>query len=297
MRLTEKTKQSIHLDLIGLSKRQPTKTQSVPAFKRLMDTLEADAQLVPTLESQAQQSTKGVTQEKNNTLFDIKTAIKRLCNVMIGHAFLEKKVVLEADLTALRSRFAAARESEVSAVAKEVIAETRKLVVYWIDFGITEADLVGVEAQITLFDEQAPKGKVIKSEKKKAVANRTKVFKTSGVTKKHILHIASAFIGVDDEFYGDILEALKIRPRKRTSAARIKVVLLSVATQKPMMDRMVRVLEAEQTATSNKKGEILFKFKTAGVHTIEVLLPNGEIKTVKDVEAVLGKTKTLTILI
>ena len=63
------------------------------------------------------------------------------------------------------------------------------------------------------------------------------------------------------------------------------------------MKQAARVLNTDLTAKSNSKGEIRFKFSDGGYYTIEVLLPNGEIRVFKDVEVKRGKTTTVEVLI
>ncbi len=293
MRKTEKAKQTELLKLIDLSARNPDKSKLIPAYHRLIQKLAADMMPVAAVDSIAKQSTKGVTLEKNNTIGDIKIGIGRFCNLLVAYASDVEDVVLTTDFKALRIKFQKAPQDEFAAVCTEVVAEVRKLPEQWADLGITEAGIVAVESKIALFTVQAPKGDAIKTETKKAVRKRTAIFKMSGAAKEKILNLASGFIGVDDEFYTDIMDI--IGDKKHGPATEIVVTFQSATTQQFLPNLDARIAGRKATHKSNKKGESRFKFAQGGLKTIEVPLPNGEIRTFKDVEVAKGKTTTLVV--
>ncbi len=176
-----------------------------------------------------------------------------------------------------------------------IVDETRKLSAHWLDIGITEMDLLDVETKISLFTQQGPKSKMLQTDKKKAVKKRA-VILDSTYTKKQITDVAAAYVGVDDEFYADILSALGVKERT-TAATQIKVTLKSATTQAPLMHQTARIMGTDMALESDKKGGIVFKFSKSGLKTIEVPLPNGEFKTIKDVEVKNHRTTRLEIFI
>ncbi len=295
MTATEKVKQKVCSDLVALAKRFPEKNQKVPAWARLMLKFETDLAPVLAINNLAQQSTKGLTLEKNNTLSDLKIGVGRLCNVMIANAFEAKNVALETDLKTLRTKFTRAPQDEFAAVCKEVVTEIRKYEAQWADMGITATDLPTIEANIALFETQTPKVEVLMTDKKKATKQRTAIFQ-SVYTQTQILDVAAGFIGVDDEHYSDITDILGIKKRK-PAATQVKVTFKSTTTQVPMMAQQARVSGTDMAAKSSKKGRVLFKFKEAGFYTIEIPLPNGEVRIIENVEAKRGRTTKLEIFI
>jgi hypothetical protein len=293
MRKTEKAKKNLLLKLIDLSERNPDKSKLIPAYHRHIQKIAAEMMPVAAIDSLANQSTKGLTLEKNNTVSDTKTGVGRFCNLLIGYASDAENVVLETDFKALRTKFQKAPQDEFAAACLEVVAEVRKLPEQWADLGITEAGIAAVESKIALFTVQVPKSEAVKTEAKKAVKKRTAIFKMSTVMKEKITNLAAGFIGLDDEFYADIIEI--IGPKKGAAATEIVVVFKSADTQKLLSNQNARVTGRKLTPKSNKKGEIRFKFAQGGPKTIEVPLPNGEIRTFKDVEVSKGKTVTLIV--
>ncbi len=296
MRATEKKQHDIYQDLIVLSKKNPEKSALIPAFGRVIQKLEQEIAPVLTVDSQAQQSTKGVTLDKNNVQSTLKTAVGRLCNVTIGHATEAQNIVLETSLTELKKKFTKARASDFANVCTEVVAETRKLAAHWADYGITEGNLVDIETQIAEFKAKQPIGKEIKAETKKAIKKRASFFENSVSRKKQILNVAAAFIGEDDEFYAEILDTLGVG-KKGPRVAQIKVIFKSGETQKPVENQPVRVLDSDLTATSDKKGIARLKLAKSGLFSLEIPLPNGEIKTQKDVEVKRSKTTSVIVLL
>jgi hypothetical protein len=293
MRAEEKVKQAMLSDLIELSQNNPDKSKKIPAYNRLIQKIATELSPVDALENQAQQSTKGVTLDKNNNIDALKIEVGRLSSLTIGYAIEAEDVVLTADLTALKTKFHKATHKQFAAVCTEIVAEVRKLPEQWADFGITEAGVAAVETRIALLGVQAPKIKAIKTASKKAVKKRTAIFKGSSTTKRQILNIAVGFIGVDDEFYADIMEILS--SKKRTPVTELVVVFKSSATQKLLADHNAHVVGRKATPKSNKKGEISFKFTQGGFKTVEVPLPSGEIRLFKDIEVPKGKTTTLIV--
>jgi hypothetical protein len=295
MRKTEKVKQRVCSALVALAQRFPEKTQKVPAWARLILKFDTDLAPVSAVNNLAQQSTKGLTLEKNNTLSDLKISVGRFCNVMVANALEAQNVALESDLKTLRTKFTQAKQDDLAEVGKEVVAEIRKYETKWADMGVSPNDLTTVEALIALFEEQTPKGKILKTDKKKATKQRTAIFE-SLYTQTQILDVAAGFIGVDDEYFGDIQEAMGIK--KRASAAtQIRAIIKSATMQVPMMNQQARVSGTEMASKSSKKGEIVFKFTHAGFYTIEIPLPNGEVRIIKDVEVKRGRTTKLEIFI
>jgi hypothetical protein len=292
MRAEEKAKQTMLLALIELSKNNPDKSKLIPAYDRMTQKMATEMTPVAALESQAQQTTKGVTKDKNNTVDVLKTEVGRLSSLAIGYATEAENVVLLADLTALKTKFYKATHKEFAAVCTEIVAEVRKLPEQWADFGITEAGVAAVETKIALFNVQAPKIKDIQKASKKAVKKRTAIFKGGTTTKKQIRNIAAGFIGVDNEFYEDIMDIIASPKR---AVAEIVVMFKSATTQQFLPDHNARIVGRKTTAKSNKKGEIRFKFAQGGAKTIEVTLPDGALRTFKDIEAQKGKTTTLIV--
>ncbi len=296
MRATEKKQHDIYTDLIALSKKYLDKTVQIPAFGRVIQKLEMDIAPVLDVDDQAQQSTKGVTRDKNNLQSTLKTAVGRLCQVMIGHASEAQNVVLETRLTELKSKFTKARASDFSKVCTEVVEETRKLAAHWADCGITEGNLAAIETQIAEFKTKQPIGKEIKTETKKAVQKRASFFENAVSRKKQILNVAAAYMGVDDEFYAEILVALRVGKRG-PGISQIKVIIKSAETQKPVMNQLVRVIGSDLAETSDKKGVARIKFPKGGLFSLEIPLPNGEIKIQKDVEVKRSKTTSVVVLL
>ena len=101
---------------------------------------------------------------------------------------------------------------------------------------------------------------------------------------------------MEDEFYAEILAALKVG-QKVPRTTQIKVVFKSAETQKPVENQPVRVLDTELTATSDKKGVARFKFPKSGLFSLEIPLPNGEIRIQKDVAVKRSKTTPVIVLI
>lgn len=296
MRATEKKHHDIYMDLIAVSKKYPAQTLRIPAFGRLIQKLEQDIEPVLTVDSQAQKSTKGVTIDKNNLQSTLKIAVGRLCQVMIGHATEAQNVVLETSLTELKSKFAKARASDFANVCTEVVEEARKLEAHWADCGITEGNLATIETQIAEFKTKQPIGKEIKTETKKAVKKRASFFENAVSRKKQILNVAAAYMGVDDEFYAEILVSLRVGKRG-PGVSQIKVIIKSAETQKPIMNQPVRVMGSDLAETSDKKGVARIKFPKGGLFSLEIPLPNGEIKIQKDVEVKRNKTTSVIVLL
>jgi hypothetical protein len=67
MNAVEKKRHAKFLAVIALAKKHPEKMQKAPAFARLMQKVEADLAPVAGLHEQTEQSTKGLTLEKNQT--------------------------------------------------------------------------------------------------------------------------------------------------------------------------------------------------------------------------------------
>ena len=109
------------LDLVALAARFPEKTRKVPIFERLIQNIVATIAPLPAVDSQAQQSTKGVTLEKNTTQAELKITVGRLCNVLVGYAFADKNLALESDLKVLRTRFIKAPQDEFAAVCTNAL--------------------------------------------------------------------------------------------------------------------------------------------------------------------------------
>lgn len=63
------------------------------------------------------------------------------------------------------------------------------------------------------------------------------------------------------------------------------------------MNQHARVSGTDMAAKSSKNGSILFKFDHAGFYTIEIPLPDGTVKIIKDVEVKRGRTTKLEIFI
>ena len=295
MTASEKVKQKVCMALVELGKRFPERTQKVPAWGRLLTRFETDLAPVSAINNLAQQSTKGLTLEKNNTLSDLKISVGRFCDVMVSRAFEAKEVALHSDLKVLRTKFTRTPQDEFAAVCKEVVAELRKYEANWADMGITQDDVPAVEANIALFEAQTPKTQILKTDKKKATKQRTVIFQ--GVyTNTQILEVAAGFIGVDDAYYGDITDILGIKKRA-PAATQIRVTLKSAATQAVVMNQHARVSGTDMAAKSSKNGSILFKFDHAGFYTIEIPLPDGTVKIIKDVEVKRGRTTKLEIFI
>lgn len=293
MRTIEKAKQTQFQKLIALTEKNLEKSKLIPAYHRQIQKIAADLIPVAAVDSIASQSTKGVTLEKNSTAEVLKTGVGRLCNLLVGYASDAENVALTADCKMLRTKCQKASQDEFAAVCAEVVAEVRKLPEQWADLGITEVGLAGIEAQIALFTIQFPKGDDIKTEKKKAVKKRTAIFKMTTATKEKIMNLAAGFIGVDDEFHADIMAILG--PKKGEAATIVTVVFKSVTAQTFLPNLDARVVGRKGTAKSNKKGESRFRFKQGGLKIIEVTLPNGEIRTLKDVEVQKGKKTTLIV--
>ncbi len=167
MKSAERAKQNSLLDLVALATRFPEKTARVPIFERLIQNIAATIAPLPIIDSQAQQSTKGITLEKKATQAELKITVVRLCNVIVGHAFADKNVALESDLKVLRTKFNTSAQDDFAAVCTPVVDETRKLSAHWLDIGITEMDLQDVETKISRFTEQAPKSKMLQTDKKR----------------------------------------------------------------------------------------------------------------------------------
>lgn len=292
MRTSEKKRHAKFTAVIALAKKHPEKMQKAPAFARLMQKIEADLAPVSTLTEQKEQSTKGLTLEKNQTYDTLKANTTRLCNLAIGHASVTENLALESDWTGWLAKLRSPQATFGVACTK-VVTEIRKLSEHWADLGITEADVLDIEAKIALFDAQLPQSADVKMEKKKAGKKITAIIGTTTTTQKQLLKLAATFIGVDNELHADISEIMN--PKKRTATTEIVVVFKSAETQKFLANQNAHVVGRKATPKSNKKGEIRFKFTEGGMKTIEVPLPNGEIRTFKDVEVPKGKTVTLIV--
>lgn len=295
MTATEKVKQKTCLALVALAQRFPEKAQKVPAWARLMTKFETDLAPVSAINNLAQQSTKGLTLEKNNTIDYLKTGVGRLCNVMVSSAFEAKDVALESDLKTLRTKFMRAPQGELAAVCKEVVTEVRKFETKWADMGVSSEGLTAIETNIALFETQTPKVQILKTDKKKATKQRMAIFEEVH-SQKQILDVAAGFIGFDDAFYEDITDILGLKKRA-AAATQIRATFKSATTQTALMNQTARVSETNMAEKSGKKGYVVFKFAEAGFYTIEVPLPNGEVKTIDNVEVKRGRTTKLEILI
>ena len=115
-------------------------------------------------------------------------------------------------------------------------------------------------------------------------------------SQKQILDVAAGFIGFDDAFYEDITDILGLKKRA-AAATQIRATFKSATTQTALMNQTARVSETNMAEKSGKKGYVVFKFAEAGFYTIEVPLPNGEVKTIDNVEVKRGRTTKLEILI
>ncbi|MBL7814015.1 MAG: hypothetical protein JNL70_03335 [Saprospiraceae bacterium] len=296
MRAKEKENHEKYVDLIALAKKYPNKTSKVPAFARLIQKLETDLAPALAMDIQAQQSTKGLTQEKNQIYSVVKTGVDRLCRLIIGYATDADNVVLLSDLNTLKTKFGKAKQADFASVCTDIITEVRKLSEHWADYGITEKGVSDVEKKLLVFKEKAPKNKEMKQVTKKAVKKRGEFFEKSSDTNKQILNISTAFMGQDDEFYEDILAAMKIGKRGPVMP-QIKLIIKTGETQKPVEDQKARISGTDIVEKTNKKGEIRFKLNKKGTVDIEIPLPNGEVKIQKDVEVKRGKTTTVIVLI
>jgi hypothetical protein len=270
--------------------------KSLPAFFRYSQTLKGWMGEVDGHKAAAQQSTTGITEDKNKVKALLLEQMSLLTSLVIPFADDTNNTILLNRIKAFPTAFARTRQHEIATLCQDVIDKITPYLADLADYGVTEDQIPEIQDLINDFDGKVPTTRSLIKESTVNTGNRDELFdKMSDLVLNKILFSAKGFNrNKNGVFYKKVVAALTVdTTQAATTTLRIK---FKYTTGKHASMRLAaRVAGSDVHHTANEKNIITMKFDKGGLYDIEIPVEGGEPIKRTGILLVKGRSKTITI--
>ncbi len=270
--------------------------QTLPAFFRYCQTLKGWMTDVDGLKAAAQQSTTGVTADKNKDKMTLLELMLLLTSLVMPYADDTNNTILIDRIKAFPSAFGKIRQNDIGTFCQEILNKITPHSAALADYGVTKDLISEIQALIDSFSSKVPLTRSLIKESTVVTQNRDELFgKMFTLVNKKILESAKGFTrNGNGEFYKKITASLGVDATEPvTTTLRIKI--KHTSGKHTAQKLSARIAGTDVHYTANDKGMITMKFEKGGRYDIELPLDGGDPHKVTTPLLIKGRSRTIVI--
>jgi hypothetical protein len=269
--------------------------KSIPAFFNYCQTLRGWMGEVDAYKATAQQSTTGITEDKNKVKAALLEQMTLLTTLVQPFAADTNNTILLKRVKAFPTAFGRTRQHEIANLCQDVLDKIAPFLADLANYGVTQDLIQENQDLIDSFGGKAPTTRSLIKNNTVNTQNRDELFdKMLDLVNNKMRLSANGFKRNNIAFYKRIIAALGVDTTQPVVTT-LKIKFIHTTGKHAAQQLMARIAGSDVHHKANEKGIITMKFEKGGLHDIEIPIEGGDPIKRTGVLLTKGRSKTITI--